>query len=353
MKIENFINRLEVNRQYASSTVTSYRRTLNIFNEYVKELYFWKKTIEDTELLSVRDVETFISLQKIRWKSARTCNWYLACIRDFVFYAERNGEKVFNYKEILLMKEQRRKIEALSENEVQRLLKFMKTDETKDELTKIRDYAMVSVLLYTWLRVSELCNIRVEDVKEELQIIGKNSTLRLVYLFQEHLTLIRLYLFMREWKKIKSDYLFCSHSNNALWKKLTRVAIEWIVRTAGLKAWITDPIWPHKLRHTFATSLLRRWGNIYYIKELLWHQHITTTQTYLSATNKDLKKTQNLLQSARLAEQMMEDEELDPMPENILIKDPNVLNQLKNRISGLQANFQNPYGRGVPNYRAV
>ena len=352
MKIENFINRIEVNRQFARSTVNSYTRILNNFNEYVKELYIWQKSIEDTEKLTVRDVENFISIQKIRWKSARTCNWYLACIRDFVFFAERSWEKVFNYKEILLMKEHKRKIDALTENEVQRLLNYMKVDKTKDELTKARDYAMVSVLLYTWLRVSELCNIKVEDVQEELQIIGKNSSLRLVYLFQEHLTLIRLYLFMREWKKIKSEYLFCSHSNNTKWKKLSRVAVEEIVKTAGIKAWITNPVWPHKLRHTFATSLLRRWGNIYYIKELLGHQHITTTQTYLSATNQDLKKTQNLLQTSR-AEQYMEEEQLDPMPENIIIKDQNILNQFRNFIPGLQRSFQNQMNRGVPNYRTV
>ena len=354
MKKENFINRLQVNRQYASSTISNYTRVLNLFDDYVKELYFWKKSIEDTDQLNVRDVENFISVQKIKWKSARTCNLYLACIRDFIFFAERNGEKVFNYKDIVLMKEVRKKIDALSENDTQRLLLYMKNDETKDELTKIRDYAMVCVLVYTWLRVSELCDIRVEDVREELQIIWKNNTLRLVYLFQEHLTLIRLYLFMRDSKKLKSEYLFCSHANNAKWKKLSRVAVEQIVKTAGINAWITNPVWPHKLRHTFATSLLRRWGNIYYIKELLWHQHIATTQTYLSATNKDLKKTQSLLQAARFADkQFMEEEQLEPMPEQFIIKDPNLLNQFRNLIPGLQRNIQSQFGRGVPNYRAI
>ncbi len=73
------------------------------------------------------------------------------------------------------MKESKRKIDALSEDEVQRLLVFMRGDKNKDELTRTRDLAMVSILLYTWLRVSELCNIKVEDVKEELQIIWKKS----------------------------------------------------------------------------------------------------------------------------------------------------------------------------------
>ena len=343
MKIETFINRLKVNRQFAKSTVSSYTRILNCFNRYTLSVSLWKRSIEDTEQLKVWDVESFIGQEKLKWKSARTCNGYLACIRDFISFAERSWEKVFNYKEIILMKEQRRKIDALTENEMQKLLAYMRSDQTKDELTKTRDLAIVSILLFTWLRVSELCNIRVDDVREELQIIWKNQTLRLVYLFQEHLSLIRLYLFMREWQHIDSEYLFCSHSNNSKWKQMSRNAVEAIIKDAGIKAWLTNPVWPHKLRHTFATSLLRRWWNIYYIKELLGHQHITTTQTYLSATNTDLKKTQSLLQVVSKEQESIE-EELMPMPENVIIKDPNLFDRIRRQT---MPNFQQWFGRGV------
>lgn len=348
MKIETFINRIKVNKQYSNSTVSTYTRILNRFNHYVLSISLGKRSIEDTELLKVWDVESFIWEEKIKGKSAQTCNNYLACIRDFVWFAERSWENVFNFKQIILMKEPKKKVEALTENEVQKLLAYMRSDKTKDELTKTRDLAMVSVLLFTWLRVSELCNIKVEDVQNELQIIGKNQTLRLVYLFQEHLSLIRLYLFLREGKHIKSEYLFCSHANNSKWKQLSRVSVEEVVKNAGIKAWITNPVWPHKLRHTFATSLLRRWWNIYYIKELLGHQHITTTQTYLSATNNDLKKTQALLQQAVVEEEGMYEEKLMPMPENIIIKDRNLFEQLRNNF--IQPNFQQDFRRGVSSY---
>jgi len=347
MKIETFINRIKVNRQFAQSTISSYTRTLKRFDDYLRDLSFNKRWVEDTDKIKVWDVEQFIWREKLRWKAAKTCNWYLACIRDFIAFAERSWEDVINYKQILLMKEPKRKIEALTENEVQKLLAYMRWDKTKDELTKTRDLAMVSVLLFTWLRVSELCNIKVEDVQNELQIIGKNSSLRLVYLFQEHLSLIRLYLFLRQGKHIDSEYLFCSHASNSKWKQLSRVTVEEIVKNAGIKAWLTNPVWPHKLRHTFATSLLRRWWNIYYIKELLGHQHITTTQTYLSATNNDLKKTQALLQQSVVEEESYE-EKLMPMPENIIIKDKNLFEQFKNQW--VFQSFQQQIGRGVPSY---
>lgn len=346
MKIENFINRIKINRQYAKSTVYQYTRTLNRLDKYIKNISLGKRCLEDTNKLTVYDIEQFIYLEKLHGKTAKTCDWYLATIRDFVAYAERYWEKVFNYKQIVLMKEPKRKIDALSENEMQKLLNYMKYDKSKDELTKTRDYAIVSVLFYTWLRVSELCNIKTEDVKESLQIIGKNNTLRLVYLFQEHITLLRLYMFMREWRHINSEYFFCSHANNTRWKQLSRNSVETMVKKAWVKAWISTPIWPHKLRHTFATSLLRRWGNIYYIKELLGHQHITTTQTYLSATNNDLKKTQNLLRAVKLEEQSSYEEELSPMPENIIIKDRNLYEKMKSAYPF----WDSGVSRGVPAY---
>ena len=340
MEIQKFTNRLRVNKQYAISTVKSYQRALEAFNKDIKKLSLNKRSVEDTSKLQVSDVEFFIWNLKNQWKSAKTCNWYLSVIRDFLQYAERSWEKVINYRYLVPMKEPDKKIDALTENQTQRLLNFVKTDQSKDELTKTRDQAIIYVLLYTWLRVSELCDIRVTDVREELQIIWKNNTLRLVYLFQEHLTLIWLYLYLRQWAWITSPYLFCSHSNNSKWSKLSRVAVESTVRDIWIRAWIETPLWPHKLRHTFATSLLRRWWNIYYIKELLGHKHITTTQTYFSATNNDLKKTQRLLQSVR----GVEEEQLEPMPENIIVNN-NLFTQYQRQMT---PNFQTGFGRGVP-----
>ena len=352
MKIAQFINRIKINRQFAKSTVDTYTRTLKRFNDYIINASWWARSIEDTCDLKVWDVESFIGWEKINGKWARTCNNYLSCIRDFISYAERSWEKVFNFKEIILMKESKRKIDALSEDEVQRLLVFMRGDKNKDELTRTRDLAMVSILLYTWLRVSELCNIKVDDVKEELQIIWKNQTLRLVYLFREHIWLIRLYLYMRYDKKIESDYLFCSHANNSRWKPLSRNTVEWIVKNAWKDAWLTNPVWPHKLRHTFATCLLRRGWNIYYIKELLGHQYITTTQTYLSATNSDLKNTQSLLLNQKLSGDFWGNERLVPMPENVIIKDKSLFDRFRNSASAVpnQEYFSTGFERGVSAY---
>ena len=316
MTIEKFIEWLKTNKQSSKSTIESYWRILRRFNDHLSNVTFYKRTIEDTEKLTALDVEEFIRTEKIKWLSARTCNSHIVIIRAFLNYAKHCWEKVLDFTHVTLMKEPTKKIEALTENEKNKLLYYMQNDKSKDELTKTRDYAIVSILLCTWLRVSELCDIKLDDVKTELQVIWKNSKLRLVYLFQDHINILRLYLFLREWKKIKSDYLFCSHSGNSKWKKLSRVTVEAIVKEAGQKAWLSEPVRPHKLRHTFATDLLRRWWNIYYIKELLWHASVTTTQNYLSVTNRDLKNTQELLNVSTYDNRT---QQLDPLPRQYVL----------------------------------
>lgn len=171
---------------------------------------------------------------------------------------------------------------------------YLKADKTTDELTKVRNQCMCSLFLHTWLRVSELNALKTADLEEELQILGKWWELRVVYIFNEHIRILNLYLFLRKRKHIDSDYLFISHSNNSKWRRLSRSSIANIISDIAKKAGIEKNVHPHLLRHTFATNILRKWWNVYYIQRLLGHKNITTTQLYLDATNVDLVKTQSL-----------------------------------------------------------
>ena len=310
MQIQQYLARIKAYRNYSDWTAENYESKLKEFNAFILKKTNNERSLEDTEKLQVRDVEDWMFEQIKKWKTARTCNLKLICIRNFLKYAELHNEKVIKYWEIILMKESKRKIEALSDEDEEKLFKFMQTDASKDDLTRIRDLTIVSIFINTWIRVSELCNIKIKDVKKELQIMWKNNHPRIVYLFDEILSLINLYLDIRKENYIESEYLFCSHLKTTWWKKLTRQTIDDIIRIAWKKAGLSESVWPHKLRHTFATKLLRRWWNIFYIKELLWHASLTTTQTYLTATNQDIKVTQNLIKEPWLA---IKDEELKKM----------------------------------------
>ena len=169
----------------------------------------------------------------------------------------------------------------------------MRLDKSKDEIVRMRDYAMWLVLTYWWLRVGELISLKVNDIRENLQIIGKGTNRRLVYLYSDYIKVIELYLFLRRRLKINSDYVFVSHSNNSKWKPLNRCTVEKVIREAWEKVWVT--VRPHKLRHTCATQMLEHGGEIAYIGQILWHKNLQTTQTYLDYSNSKLRKTQYLI----------------------------------------------------------
>ena len=140
------------------------------------------------------------------------------------------------------------------------------------------------MFLQTWLRCHELAKIKVSEIWESLQIVGKGGKLRTVYLRPELLEMIEEYL---EERKRESEYLFDSTKD---WH-----IREWYIRTIFNK--VSKKVWfhvhAHKFRHTFATDLLHiPWANIFNVATLMGHSRITTTQIYLWVDNSELKKLQ-------------------------------------------------------------
>lgn len=291
MIIDNFVNRLGENRWFAKNTVANYRRTIVLFDNYLKTVSLWNRWVEQCEKIKLMDVNLFIQSQKNKKKDNRTCNNYLACLKNFLRFCLIMWYNVEDYRKILYAREVKKKIDSLTDEECEKLMKYfrkIKCKNEKEELIKTRNLCIVQLLLYTWLRVSELASIKIKDVKRELQIIWKWWKRRVVFLYPEDLKMIDLYLFMR--KKIDSEYLFVSHSSNCEWKPLSRVSIEKFIREWWRQVWVD--VFPHKLRHTFATCLLREKVELVHIQNLLWHSNINTTMGYLSVLNTDLEKAQ-------------------------------------------------------------
>ena len=125
-----------------------------------------------------------------------------------------------------------------------------------------------------------------------MQIIGKWWKLRPMFLTDEDINLINLYLFLRN---NNSQWLFISHSSNSIWNKLSNVSIEKIIKEWAKKAWIEWRVFPHKLRHTFATNLMNSWVMLTHIQTMLWHESLITTQKYLSVINNELERSHNMI----------------------------------------------------------
>ena len=281
------------NKGFVKSTIECYLRSLLLLDGYIRELSFWERGVEYPHTIELEDVEEFAEMQKLKGKEIRTVNNYLAWIKTFLNYCNYVGLQVLDSRRVLLSKAPEYHINALSESEMKKLLEFMRNDTSKDEITRMRDYGMALVLNYWGLRVSELCSIKVNEWGSRLQIIGKGWSRRLVYLYEDYVKVVDLYLYLRRKLKIKSDYVFVSHSNNSKGRPLDRASVEMIIKKAWKKVWIK--VRPHKLRHTCATQMLEHWGDIAHISQILGHKQITTTQTYLDYSNDKLRKTQFLI----------------------------------------------------------
>ena len=159
----------------------------------------------------------------------------------------------------------------------------------------MRDKAILATLYGTGLRVTELISLKISEIKlseSQFSVIWKWSKLRSVFLTNDAKEKIKKYIFSRA---DDSEFLFISLSGNSYWAPLSRNSIESLVKKYAELVWIKEKVTPHTLRHSFATSLLRRGADIRSVQALLGHSSIQTTQIYTHVDDKYLQKVHDLL----------------------------------------------------------
>ncbi len=156
----------------------------------------------------------------------------------------------------------------------------------------LRAKTMLEVLYAAGLRASELLALRPEGLQMEdgwLRVMGKGSKERMVPLQGRVLETLRRYLYAREWafRKKKTDpEIFI----NRYGRKLSRVQFWKDLKALGRRAGIDQRLFPHLLRHTFATHLIQGGADLRAVQEMLGHAQVTTTQIYTHLDKSALKQ---------------------------------------------------------------
>lgn len=269
---------------YAQSEIEKFRLYLegekkseNTISEYVyfvsQMLEFVGKRCEEISSGDLRKYKIYISTKKKYSKNSI----YLA-IKAITSYFKYKGREEL-VKDIKAPKRPKQMPKYLTEDEVRRLL-----DAAKD---KHRDYAIISLLAYSGLRVSELCALHVEDVDLSERVVyvhsGKGDKDRIVVISEKAAEAIEVYLMDRE---DELEYLFSSQKS----EKITRVQVFRIVKKYAKMAGIKKNVTPHVLRHTLATTMLRRGVDIRYIQQFLGHSSVATTQIYTHVDDGSMKR---------------------------------------------------------------
>jgi site-specific recombinase XerD len=293
-----FLEYLEVERNRSRLTLRNYDHYLKRFVDFCAKQGVTDP--DDVDLELVRSYRLFLNRMSTHDKNLKiiTQNYHLIALRSFLKYLAKRDIKSLAAEKIELPKTPARTVEFLDIEDVERLIKA--TYQEKDDLTRLRDRAILEMLFSTGLRISELVSLKRDSLnlkRGEFAVRGKGDKMRLVFLSKGAIEHLERYLDQRE---DNSKALFIRHDAKESVEKqiasmsekaagLTPRSIQRIIKKYAKLAGIMKKITPHTLRHSFATDLLTNGADLRSVQELLGHSSISTTQIYTHLTNKRLR----------------------------------------------------------------
>lgn len=295
-----------------SRTRIAYAYDMHVFFEFLKNnnpSLKDKITLEDIDKLSFQDIEEYMEYLKYYTdtKKAEKVNSNvgikrkIATLRSFYKYYYNNDLIKNNpAAKISLPKLRDKEIIRLDVNEVVDLInnvesgsKLSKSELKFHEKTKVRDTAIITLMLGTGIRVSECVGINLSDVDLEntaIRIKRKGAKEAVIYFSDEVLKYLKEYI--NERKSIENvttdseDALFLSLQN----KRISVRAVENLVKKYATSVTPLKHITPHKLRSTFGTTLYQETDDIYLVASVLGHNDVNTTKKHYAAIEDNKKR---------------------------------------------------------------
>lgn len=284
--IEKFLVYCEFEKNTSPKTLENYRLRLHRLMQFCGDV-----PVSDLTSMQVLDFRMELNRQ---WLSKKTINYHIVALRAFLKFCIKNDIKCLPPDRFELSKVPPRTVHFLTESEIQKILQAPLQFE-HSELKRLRDLTILYTLYGTGLRVTELITLKITDLKKEwnqFRVIGKGSKLRAVFMTELAKKALDAYL---EVRTDTSLWVFMSLSGNSFGKQISRNAIETIVKHYAWLAGIPKKVTPHTLRHSFATTLLKKGADIRSVQALLGHSSITTTQIYTHVDDKYLQGVHELL----------------------------------------------------------
>jgi integrase/recombinase XerD len=282
--IHSFLSHLRVEKALSQNTIDAYRRDLEKFSEFATE-----RGLKKPAQVKRGDIVDFLGTLYVRKLDARSVARHLVSLRQLFRFLL--AEELIPEDPVVTVESPKFRQslpEFLSVEEVDRLLSQPDSSSTFG----LRDKAMIELLYSAGLRVSELCNLAVDDLHVEagsLRCIGKGNKERLVPVGKRALTVLQLYVLKARPEILgerTSKYLFLNRRGS----KLDRISFWKTLGLYGRKAGLRKALKPHMLRHSFATHLLDRGADLRSVQIMLGHSDISTTQIYTHVVEERLKQ---------------------------------------------------------------
>lgn len=280
--VENFLNYLNVEKNYSPLTVKSYTGDIALFQSFIEERAgscSWSKV----QVLDIRAYLAKLNRDKAARKSiARR----ISSLRSFYKYLIReNILQVNPFTKVRTPKLEKKLPVFLEEFEIEELLAL--PDATKE--LGLRDRAILELLYATGCRVSELVGLttnRLDLTNQYVLLLGKGNKERVVPIGHPCIKALEAYfthsrnLLLQKYKVTEHGYIFVNSRGTPLTDRSIRRILDKYISLMSLQKHIS----PHSIRHTFATHLLEHGADLRSVQELLGHASLSTTQIYTHIT---------------------------------------------------------------------
>ncbi|MDQ2659168.1 MAG: site-specific tyrosine recombinase XerD [Verrucomicrobiota bacterium] len=283
-EIDRFIRFLATERGLSDNYQLSTRRSLAEFAEWLSRA----RQITAVNEVRLPLISEYLGAQKQRGLAASSIKLVVVALKIFFRFLLAKGAIERDPTETLSLPRIERYLpETLNELQVEQLIESINTTQPRG----LRDRAIIELLYASGLRISELANARLENFNAEeriLRVTGKGNKTRLVPVGGKACAALASYVSAERPKLVKArtgSEIFLS----ARGSKLSTVRLWQIVKERARLSGLEANIYPHLLRHSFATHLLGNGADLRIIQEMLGHADISTTQVYTHVDQQRLK----------------------------------------------------------------
>jgi len=280
-EIGRWLSYLGAEKRMSAKTLEAYERDARQFLEFLAEHLGGAPSLKQLAKLTPQDARAFMAARRGDGLSSRSLMRLLAGARSFARFLERNGKgRVGALSAVRAPKVAKSLPKPLAVAAARRITDIeARAGEAREPWVIARDAAVLALLYGSGLRLSEALSLKRSGLRagqDAITVTGKGSKTRMVPLLPQVAKLIADYVVLCPLALPPDGPLFIGARGGPLLPRIVQLAMARLRGALGLP----DTATPHALRHSFATHLLARGGDLRAIQELLGHASLSTTQIY-------------------------------------------------------------------------
>ncbi|WP_296061278.1 tyrosine recombinase XerC [uncultured Amphritea sp.] len=276
--LDGFYTYLSSERQYSRHTLSNYQRDLGRLQDYLQHSTLFPDGRVDWARIEPKHIRNFVAWVHREGLGGKSIQRLLSAIRSFYKYLHREG--LVQQNPALGVQAPRSPRRLPQTLDVDQLNQLLDRDDSETDPLECRDQAILELIYSSGLRLSELVSLDLHSIDWQdatLRVVGKGSKERLLPIGRKAMQALDCWLDLRDsMARPEEMALFVSKRGTRISTRSVQLRID---RRAKMQH-TQGKVYPHRLRHSFASHMLESSGDLRAVQELLGHSDISTTQIY-------------------------------------------------------------------------